>query len=720
MSNFGPGGTYVAPNGDIIGMGSNFYWNYSNSQPTAATVAPTPAPAPAPVFNLTSPNTIGSTVMMAYGTGRLGGQNIWTTGIVASPDATQTGLVTGMWAFCEPADPDEPIRIQKLWANGTQFYDFSVNPTAGLAVANLTPDAQSALDACIASMVLHTGGPGELADATMVSILGEANVPANRGLRTITFIDFPVLISGNAIPTISCLFRRTDTILVRVDTCFQKIIDRYILRTGVSISFDTDGIDDECYGATISDQGTAVDVLTRHKDIYNYQILDGDPITIVRKPISSSLVIDLEVAEADVDRANGAPAVPSTRVNPSQLPIGINFQFPNVDTDFDTGMEPALHEGTAASTVITSVQSIFGTDNTTAREMAFDLLYRLRAKALRFPIELDNVVTEVSDVIRLTTNEGDAYTILVEEATYTKSRATGIQGLALLTEAGADINGGMSLNGGRRNIPRVVLLLNFPGANGSTIFTDESPAHHGNATVIGDVQVDTTQYKFGGSSGLFDGDDALNFADSPDWHLTAVNSSRNGRFTVEDWIRPTSIVSTAGFIVGQWGNLEPFGPSVDLSWILWQNDDELVFSYSVGGVDNNELLRGGTLAANRWNAAAVDYDGTTARLYINGIVVDSAVISNLSFADGTKPLAIGANSDNFAGFFSGNMDRLIITLNTAKYAGSYIIGNLGFLMEGSSTASFSAGGVGIFTSAGAASVTFTSSSDDDDIFLLLL
>lgn len=425
------------------------YKNVTSPAPATTVTPAAPAPAAPAVFNQTRQNTIGATIMVAYGTGRLGGQMIWSTGIEATP--TDSGVVTGMWAFCEPADWTEPLRIQRAWANGTEFYNYAVNPTGALTVDSLTTDAQSLLDACVATMVLHAGGPGELPDATMVSVLGAAEVPAHRGLRTVTFVDFPTLISGNSMPTFSILFRRTDTTLVRVDTAIQKIIDLYVLRTGVNISFTAEGqgIEDYCYGAIASDQGTAIDLLTRHKDLYDFQILDGDPIKIVRRAISSSLVIDLEVTEQDVDRAQGgAPTVPSSRVNPSQLPIGINFNYTDPDADYDNRMQPAMHEGTAASTVISSVQSMFAVDRATARQKAFDLLYRLRAKALRMPFELDNVVTEVSDIILLTTNEGDRYTLLVEEAILTKTRATGVKALALLTEAGSDIDGGLGLDGG--------------------------------------------------------------------------------------------------------------------------------------------------------------------------------------------------------------------------------------------------------------------------------
>lgn len=423
--------------------GNVFYWF-----PPASSAAP--AQAPAPAFSAISPNTIGSTIMMVYGSGRLGGQCIWTTGLEASEDPTETGYITGMWAFCEPADPTEPIRVQQMWANGTEFYNYGVNPTAALAVDNLTPDAQDALDACVASMVLHLGGPGEQPDATMSSILGAANVPAHRGLRTITLINFPALLSGNGVPQITARFVRTDTNLVLVSTAIQKCMDAYIIRNGIDVSFTTQGLEGiYCYGVTVSDQGTAVDLLVRHKEVYGYQILDGDPIRIVRKPINSELAIDLEVNETDIGRADGAPAISSTRINPAQMPIGITLAHPDPDFDYDTKTQPALHEGSATSSLISSFSTMFAVDGTTARQMAFDLLYRARAKALRLTFQLDNVETEVSDVIQVTTNEGDVYVTIAEETIYTKSRATGVRALALLTEAGNDIAGGYGLDGGK-------------------------------------------------------------------------------------------------------------------------------------------------------------------------------------------------------------------------------------------------------------------------------
>lgn len=205
----------------------------------------------------------------------------------------------------------------------------------------------------------------------------------------------------------------------------------------------------------------------------------------------------------------------------------------------------------------------------------------------------------------------------------------------------------------------VVLLLSFNGADASTTFTDESPAAHGDATVFGTAQVDTALSVFGGASGLFDGTTAsLNFADDPDWNFGS------GRFTVEARVRP----SADGFIVGQWGVLTFFTDTVDLSWVMYRDSSaRLGFNYSTSGLDNNVGVLGGTLTVGTWYAVCVDYDGTTLRAYIDGVMVSSNVVI-LSMANGTKPLAIASGSDNNFAHLSGSIDELRITKGVARYA----------------------------------------------------
>ena len=75
------------------------------------------------------------------------------------------------------------------------------------------------------------------------------------------------------------------------------------------------------------------------------------------------------------------------------------------------------------------------------------------------------------------------------------------------------------------------LLLHFDGTDGSTTFVDSSPSGK-TVTAVGNAQIDTAQYKFGGASGLFDGNgDYLSVPDSDDWYFGT------GDFTIDAWAR---------------------------------------------------------------------------------------------------------------------------------------------------------------------------------------
>ena len=92
--------------------------------------------------------------------------------------------------------------------------------------------------------------------------------------------------------------------------------------------------------------------------------------------------------------------------------------------------------------------------------------------------------------------------------------------------------GGIVIDNGDPFYSAVSLLLPMDGTNGSTAFTDSGP----NAltiTAVGNTQISTTQSKYGGASGYFDGTgDYLSI--SPN---TAIDLS-SGDFTIEFWIRP--------------------------------------------------------------------------------------------------------------------------------------------------------------------------------------
>ena len=80
--------------------------------------------------------------------------------------------------------------------------------------------------------------------------------------------------------------------------------------------------------------------------------------------------------------------------------------------------------------------------------------------------------------------------------------------------------------------------MGFEGSNGSTGapgMTDESPSHHGTATVTGTASISTAAFKFGTSSLLLNGG-VIQFPDSNDWWFAGnpftIDSNANVAYTL--------------------------------------------------------------------------------------------------------------------------------------------------------------------------------------------
>ncbi len=211
--------------------------------------------------------------------------------------------------------------------------------------------------------------------------------------------------------------------------------------------------------------------------------------------------------------------------------------------------------------------------------------------------------------------------------------------------------------------PYTILLLSGEGADASTTFTDQSASLRGNASVAGNAQVDTAQFKFGAASILLDGTgDCLfwnNAQDALDFQFGSAP------FTIEMFIRPTSVTGTR-FLLAQW---EGAGT---LSWVLYLNGASLAWNTSTTGTDNNSDMDGGVVVINTWQHVAIDFDGTTYRLYLDGAVVDTFATARALFASTQQP-TLGANSGQNNFFFAGHIDEPRVTRNVARYAGAFTV-----------------------------------------------
>lgn len=191
-----------------------------------------------------------------------------------------------------------------------------------------------------------------------------------------------------------------------------------------------------------------------------------------------------------------------------------------------------------------------------------------------------------------------------------------------------------------RNIPLdpfidlLVLGLHFNGTNGSTTFTDIK----GHAfTAFGNAQITTTGALYGGACGLFDG--------SGDYIRTPYHTDFDpgtGDFSVDIRANPTS-VSVLQAIVGAYS-----APSSTYGWLLYASANAeliMVFRDSAGAFYTFSTPPA-TLVANTWQALRWTKQGTTHRLFVEGLKKAESVLSATPYVHPAAGLIFGRWDDS--------------------------------------------------------------------------
>jgi hypothetical protein len=194
------------------------------------------------------------------------------------------------------------------------------------------------------------------------------------------------------------------------------------------------------------------------------------------------------------------------------------------------------------------------------------------------------------------------------------------------------------------------LLLHMDGANGSTTFTDSGP-NALTVTPVGSTQISTAQAKYGGASGYFDGSgDYLSLSAS-------THALGSGDFTVEFWMYPNLTYS------GTFAGIMDSRSSGNGAGLIYFGYTTV--SNEIGWYENTGYLVKATVTQNAWNHVAVVRSASSIKIYINGVISQSASNStNLAVAF----KRIAATWDNYA--FEGYMDDLRIT-KYARYTANF-------------------------------------------------
>lgn len=219
-------------------------------------------------------------------------------------------------------------------------------------------------------------------------------------------------------------------------------------------------------------------------------------------------------------------------------------------------------------------------------------------------------------------------------------------------------------------------LLHFDGVDASTTFTDETGKVW---TPAGNAQIDTSQSKFGGASGLFDGTgDYISTPDHVDLELAALD------FTIECMFKcaaPTGLQSRI------FGKNDSAGTVATASFWAYRHESLDVMVVNVFHSAGSTVSLVGTtqftnLLNTGWHHMAVVRVGTSLRLYIDGVLEDSDTLSG-TINNNSNALTIGRLGEAVSATqeWIGWIDEFRLSVGIARYTATFTPPTAPFAVE---------------------------------------
>ena len=189
-------------------------------------------------------------------------------------------------------------------------------------------------------------------------------------------------------------------------------------------------------------------------------------------------------------------------------------------------------------------------------------------------------------------------------------------------------------------------------------FTDSGNTGH-TLTPNGDVYHDGRQKKIGSTALKFDGSDYISAPDHADWQLGTS-------MTIEAWVY-VSAVNTDNVIIAQGGD---GGSDVDGFCFRLQSGGNLQYNqYQSSALTSFSFAHG--MSVNTWHHVAVSRDGTTIRMFVDGVLKTSATTSGVIAAvpNSGLTLTIGkAHTSHW--YFNGHIDEIRVS-SSARYTSAF-------------------------------------------------
>ncbi len=165
----------------------------------------------------------------------------------------------------------------------------------------------------------------------------------------------------------------------------------------------------------------------------------------------------------------------------------------------------------------------------------------------------------------------------------------------------------------------------------------------------------------------FDGDDSFFIYDNSDDDLDVSNN-----WTIETWLKVRSYTDNTWSVIMDRRNVFSFylinDADADYAVKFAVRDDNDAIIASVQS-DNSQL----NMSFNRWYHVAVSYDGSVARLFINGYQVASSTDPDFNLTASSKALNIAARywSNGYERYLNGFLDEIRIS-DIARYRSDFV------------------------------------------------
>lgn len=206
-------------------------------------------------------------------------------------------------------------------------------------------------------------------------------------------------------------------------------------------------------------------------------------------------------------------------------------------------------------------------------------------------------------------------------------------------------------------VPLTTSFAHNPGAHTGWI-TPDTPTGTAAGRIFNNMRFTSGSVCFDGQGSSTVQQSALSIADSNDFYFDAD-------FTIECYYFRGIAPSSVAGLLGQWVS----GGGTDRNVQIYVNSNGTLSGYQNRGGTNYQVDSNGEIKASYWNHVAMVLQGSTLRMYINGVQTDTATVSG-SPNNATKPFFIGSegNSSTQAAYsFSGHISNVRVVKGVAVY-----------------------------------------------------